>query len=379
MVNGAAEIVGTGHFEFARLATVHTQTVAGTDIGIGRLRHKELGLHVERELVEVGKHATEATVGPECTTTFLNRLEHLFFIVGRNSLFIFEQFVLPSKARIGFTFPHGQRRSVRPNHTTCGHVGTKDACANVHTEVHFFVDGCRVEVRRVVVHHALVLGRHLRRLASQVVGIRTGQSEREAHVCPQGHVRVRHGHNVHVEHGVHRGTCQVVLGPGARFGVVEVLESEGQVTGNCQGKIVLAHEGRFHVIGQRIQAFFHIGNLHLGVKLRGSVHHQRLIWSGFGRLGTVNSGSGRFFGGGFRNSFFCRSGLFIGAFLGSRFGLGGFCNRFFGFRGFFSGRFFSSFRSGFFYGRSRFFEFFRGHIFVHLSQGQRRAAKQSRK
>ena len=383
MVNGAAEVIATGHFKFARLTTVHTQTVAGTDIGIGRLRHKELGLHVERELVEVGKHAAEATVGPECTTTFLNRLEHLFLIVSRNSLFVFEQFVLPSKARVGFTFPHGKRRSVCPDHATGGHVGTKDACANVHTEVHFFVDGRRVEVRRVVVHHTLVLGRHLRRLAAQVVGVRTGQGEREAHVRPQGHVRVRHGHNVHVEHSVHRRTSEVVTSPGARFGIVEVLEAEGQVTRNRERKVILAHKGRFHVVSKRIDAFFHISNLCLGVKLRRSVHHQRLVRNRFGRLGTVHGGSGRFFfDRGFRNRFFYRSGFFIRAFLGCRFGFSGFCNRFFRFRSFF-GRFlsggFGSLGSRFFYGRSRFFEFFRGHIFVHLGKSQRRAAKQSRK
>ena len=140
MEDRTAEIVATRHFEFARLTTVHTQTVAGRHVGINRLGHEELGLHVVRELVDVGKDATEGAVRPECTATFLNRFESLFLIVGRHGLFVFEQFVLPDETRVRFTFPHGKRRGVRPDNTACGDVGAEDSGTDIDTDVQFFVD-----------------------------------------------------------------------------------------------------------------------------------------------------------------------------------------------------------------------------------------------
>ena len=164
---------------------------------------------------------------------------------------------------------------------------------------------------------------------------------------------------------------------------MEVLQAEGQVTRNRHRKIILAHEGRFHVVGKSVETFFHIGHLRLGVKMRGGVHHERLIRSRFGRSCKVANRGSRFFGhrfgfscrfrfgSSFFDRFFCRS-FFDSALFCGRFRFGRFCNRFFG-------AFFSC-GSGFFYGRSRIFEFFgRRDFVVHLGQSQRRAAKQSRK
>ena len=254
MEDSAAEIVATGHFKFARLTTIHTQTITGRHVGINRLRHEELGLHVVRELVDVGKDTTERAVRPECTATFLDRFESFFFIVGRNCLFVFEKFVLPNETRVRFTFPHRKRRSVRPNDTACGNVGTEDTCADIDTNIQFFVDGRRIEVRGVVVQSAfIVIARGLSRMLRQVVRINATQIKRERKIRKQRNVGVRHGDDVHVQDGIDARASPILLDPGAFFGIVEILQTESHVTGDRQWQIVLAEESRFHVTGKSIQ------------------------------------------------------------------------------------------------------------------------------
>ena len=347
MVHGAAEVVVTGHFEFARLATVHTQTVTRTDVHIGRLRNHRLRSHIEGQLVGAHKHATEGAVGPEGTAAFLHRLEHLFLIVGTYSLFVFEGFVHPTEAGHGLAFPHGERRSVCPDNTACGDIGTEHACTDVDTEVHFFVDSRGVVVGGVVEQHAFVGSRHVRRLRTEVVAEQAREVEREREVRPEGHVGVRHGDDVRLEHSVDRGTGLITGEVFRRVGIVEVLEAEGHETGHREGRVILAHQGGFQVFGNLVHVA--IG----GVQLLFCSHRRRGIDHGSRRIDR--GGRGEFL---LRGSFFSRGfGSSFSGFFGHRFGSGFFHrSAFLGYRFGRSGLFGSDLlrRSGFF-GSSLFF------------------------
>ena len=255
MEDRTTEIVTTGHFEFARLTTVHAETVTSCHVSIDRLGNEELSLHVIRELVDVRKDTTEGAVRPECTTTFLDRLECLFLIVGRNGLFVFEEFVLPNETRVGFTFPHGKRRSVCPDNTACGNIGTEHTGTDIDTDVQFFVDGRTIVVGRVVKQDAFIVGisRRLGRILCQVVRINTAQVEREHEVRKQRNVGVRHSDDIDVQDSVDACASLVITDPRALFGIVEILQTESHITGDCQWQIVLAEKSRFHIVGKSIQ------------------------------------------------------------------------------------------------------------------------------
>ena len=276
MKNGTAQIEAARHFKFARLTTVHAETITSTDVGIHRLRHKELSLQVIRKLIDVGKDTTEGAVRPECTTTFLDRLECLFLIVGRNGLFVFEKFILPNETRVRFAFPHGKRRSIGPDNTACGNIGTEHTGTDIDTGIQFLVDGRCIVVGRMVEQDAfIVVTRGLCRVLGQVIRINATQVEREHQIGKQRNVGVRHGHDVHVQDSVNACASHVIADPGTLFGIVEILQTESHVTGDCQWQIVLTQECGFHVAGKGIQRRIQGINLQLRRKSPRSTEARR--------------------------------------------------------------------------------------------------------
>ena len=184
VVNGAAHIVQTVGFQFARLTGIKTKTIASSHIRIHRLRDQQLRFHIIRQLIDIRKNATKRTVRPERTTTFFHRFENLFLVVSADRLFVLEKFVLPGKTGSGFTFPNGQWRRIHPNHAASGNISPEYARADIGSDIELFIDSRRIIVRGMIVQNAFIISRNARRLRRILVTERAGKVERERKIRP---------------------------------------------------------------------------------------------------------------------------------------------------------------------------------------------------